>query len=126
MRRPGHHGLIDRLSEMLPGWSWILLGWLIGGATRIALEPSLGADAGPVALVVVLLLWLPAVRRLADVPNRSRMAFVATVFATVLLVNLLPPFEDIALRLPVEIAMTVPAAARWIDRPSHNRSRRSG
>jgi hypothetical protein len=39
------------------------------------------------------------------------------------LVSLLPPFEDIALRLPVEIALTVPAAARWIDRPFHDCSK---
>jgi hypothetical protein len=44
------------------------------------------------------------------------------VLATFLLVSLLPPFEDIALRLPVEIALTVPAAARWIDQ-ARSRSR---
>lgn len=123
--RPRRDALIDRLSQKLPAWSWILLGWLVGGATRIVLERSLGADAGPLAFMVVLLLWLPAIRRLAEVPSRDKMAFGATVVATVLLVSLLPPFEEIALRLPVEIAMTVPAAARWIDRPSHNRARSS-
>jgi hypothetical protein len=110
-RRP-----IDRLSEMLPAWSWILLGWLIGGGTRIALEPSLGQDAGSLAFVVVILLWLPAISRLADRPSRNKLAFGATVLATVVVVSLLPPFADIALRLPLEIAVTVPAAARWIDR----------
>lgn len=108
---------MDRLSEMLPAWSWVLLGWVAGGGLRIALEDSMGADAGPLALVIVVLLWLPAVRRLADVPRRDKIAFVTAVFATVLLVSLLPAFEDIALRLAVEIALTVPAAARWIDRP---------
>jgi hypothetical protein len=120
MARTRFHRSIYRLSELLPAWSWILLGWLIGGATRIALEPSLGEDAGPLAFVVVILLWLPAISRLAEAPSRNKLAFVATVLATVLLVSLLPPFEDIALRLPVEIALTVPAAARWIDRPSSN------
>ena len=118
MARHLFHRSIDRLSEMLPAWSWILLGWLIGGGTRIALEPSLGQDAGPLAIVVVILLWLPAISRLADCPSRNKMAFAATVLATILLVSLLPPFEYIALRLPVEIAVTVPAAARWIDLPS--------
>jgi hypothetical protein len=118
MSRARRDGSLDRLSKALPAWTWILLGWVIGGATRIALEAALGADAGPLAVVVVMLLWVPALRRLADVSGRDKMAFAATVVGTVLIVSLLPPFEEIALRLPVEIALTVPAAARWIDRPS--------
>jgi hypothetical protein len=124
MPRTRFHRLIDRLSEMLPAWSWILIGWLVGGGIRLALEASLGEDAGPFAFVVVILLWLPALSRLADVPTADQIAFAAAVLATILLVGLLPPFEHIALRLPVEIALTVPAAARWIDGAS-NRSRRS-
>jgi hypothetical protein len=119
MPRAHFHRLIDRLSEMLPAWSWILLGWLIGGGTRLALEASLGRDAGPLAFVVVIFLWLPALRRLPDVPTADQIAFAATVFATILLVGFLPPFEHIGLRLPVEIALTVPAAARWIDGASN-------
>jgi hypothetical protein len=60
---------------------------------------------------VVLALWLPALERLTGLSGRDQRSFGASVLAT-LLVVLLPPLNGLLVRLPVEIALTVPTAAR--------------
>ena len=104
-----------RLVARVPAWAWILIGWLAGGATRVALDDSLGADAGPVAFVVVVLVWTPALKRLAQRPRRHQAAFGMALLATVLVAGLLPGLESIPVRVAVEMALTGMAAARWID-----------
>jgi hypothetical protein len=111
----------------MPAWGWILLGWLFGGLARIILDDSLGQDAGPVSFIIVLLVWTPALRRLASCPGRNQAAFAGTLIATILLVGLSPGFESLAVRLPVEIALTGAAAARWIDGSiGHSKAGRKG
>jgi hypothetical protein len=68
-----------------------------------------------VAFIVVVVVWTPALRRLAKCPGRNQLAFAAVLIGTVLVVSLAPGFESLAVRLPVEMTLTGVAAARWID-----------
>lgn len=122
MSRP-HSDALMRTTRRLPAWVWILLGWLVGGVTRVILEESLGQDAGPIAFLVVVLVWTPALYRLASRPGRDKLWFGATLIATLLLVSLAPGFDSLVVRLPVEMALTGVAAARWIDGHGHATAR---